>query len=98
MAICGILADKDAAGIVAVLRGAVDAWSFVTTHGDRGASGEALAARVAAQLAAPFASYDSIDAACAAALAGAGAGDRILFCGSFHTVGPALDWLEAQDI
>jgi dihydrofolate synthase/folylpolyglutamate synthase len=98
MAICGILADKDAAGIVAVLRGAVDAWSFVTTHGDRGASGEALAARVAAQLAAPFASYDSIDAACAAALAGAGAGDRILVCGSFHTVGPALDWLEAQDI
>ncbi len=98
LAICGILADKDAAGIVAALRGAVDAWLFVTTQGDRGASGRALAARVAAQVAAPLSIYDSIDTACAAALAGAGAGDRIVVCGSFHTVGPALDWLEAQGI
>jgi dihydrofolate synthase/folylpolyglutamate synthase len=98
LAICGILTDKDAAGIVAALRGAIDAWLFVTTEGDRGTSGQALAARVAPQLAAPSSTYDSIDSACAAAIDGAGAGDRIVVCGSFHTVGPALDWLEAQGI
>ncbi len=96
VAVCGILADKDAAGIVAELRGAIDAWSFVTTQGERGASGPALASRVAAELTVPVAAYDSIDAACAAALTAAQAGDRIVVCGSFHTVGPALDWLEAR--
>ena len=36
--------------------------------------------------------------ACAAAFRGAGPLDRIVVFGSFHTVGPALDWLEAQGL
>src|ERR1700723_2069290 len=40
---------------------------------------------------------DSPPAGCAAALAHANPSDRILVFGSFHTVGPALDWLEAHD-
>jgi folylpolyglutamate synthase/dihydropteroate synthase len=37
-----------------------------------------------------------IECGCAAALAAARAGDRIVVFGSFHTVAPALDWLEAR--
>ena len=41
---------------------------------------------------------DGIGAACAAAAAAATAQDRILVFGSFHTVGPALDYLDAQGL
>jgi hypothetical protein len=41
---------------------------------------------------------DSPEAGCAAAHAAAGPADRIVVFGSFHTVGPALDWLEAHDV
>jgi len=41
---------------------------------------------------------ESISAGCAAALAHARPGDRVLIFGSFHVVGPALDWLEAHDL
>jgi folylpolyglutamate synthase/dihydropteroate synthase len=41
---------------------------------------------------------DSVAAACAAAAAAANSRDRIVVFGSFHTVGPALDWLEAAGL
>jgi folylpolyglutamate synthase/dihydropteroate synthase len=41
---------------------------------------------------------DSVAAACAAALSAARPEDRIVVFGSFHTVGPALDWLEAAGL
>ncbi len=41
---------------------------------------------------------DSVASACAAALNAASPQDRIVVFGSFHTVGPALDWLDAQRI
>jgi hypothetical protein len=37
-----------------------------------------------------------IAAGCEAALAAAQAADRIVVFGSFHTVAPAMDWLEAR--
>jgi folylpolyglutamate synthase/dihydropteroate synthase len=46
----------------------------------------------------PVQAADSIAAGCAAALAKARAQDRIVVFGSFHTAGPALDWLEAHDL
>jgi dihydrofolate synthase/folylpolyglutamate synthase len=100
LAVCGILADKDAVAIVSELRDCVDEWRFATTDGARGCSGAALADRVAMRLAPapPALSFDSIAAACEAAYAAAGRGDRIVVFGSFHTVGPALDWLEAKDL
>ena len=98
LAVCGILADKDAAGIAAALRDCVDAWWCVATEGERGRSGAALAQTVASQVAAPVAAAVSTGAGCAAALAAATADDRIVVFGSFHVVGPALDWLEAQDL
>ena len=96
LAVCGILADKDAAGIVAELRSVIDEWIFVSMHGERGIAAESLAARVAARLNGPMSVQQSIAAACEAAFAAAGPRDRIVVFGSFHTVGPALDWLESK--
>jgi dihydrofolate synthase / folylpolyglutamate synthase len=104
LAVFGILADKDAAGVAAELRDCVDAWWCVPTEGERGRSGVALAQEVKRRLAAagpaaaPVDSADSLQTGLAAALAQATMRDRILVCGSFHTVGPALDWLEAQHL
>ena len=53
---------------------------------------------VAGQVAAPVEAAESTAAGCAAALAFAKPEDRIVVFGSFHTVGPALDWLEAQGL
>lgn len=98
LAVCGILADKDAIGIVAALRNCIDAWYFVSLPGERGRSAAALAAGVAAQLTSTAIMFDDTEAACSAALQDAGADDRIVVFGSFHTVGPALDWLQAGDL
>jgi dihydrofolate synthase/folylpolyglutamate synthase len=96
VAVCGILADKDAVAIVAELRDCFDCWWFVATTGERGRSGEALAASVAPGLNARAQAMESLPAACQAALATASRDDRIVVFGSFHTVGPALVWLEAK--
>jgi dihydrofolate synthase/folylpolyglutamate synthase len=96
LGVCGILADKDAAGVAAELGPAVDEWWVATTHGARGVSGAALAARMAPHLQTPVHLAADIEGGCAAALAAARPGDRIVVFGSFHSVAPALDWLEAQ--
>lgn len=96
LAVCGILADKDAAAIAKEVRECFDAWWLASTEGARGTSAAVLADRIAAEVSAPVAIAGDVAAACAAASAAAGSGDRIVVFGSFHTVGPALDWLESQ--
>ena len=98
LAVCGILADKDAAGVAAALRDCIDAWWCVSIDGERGRSAAALAQTVMSQVAAPVAVADTASAGCAAALAAATAADRIVVFGSFHMVGPALDWLEQHEL
>jgi dihydrofolate synthase/folylpolyglutamate synthase len=98
LAVCGILADKDALGVVEELRDCIAAWWCVTTDGERGRSGASLAETMARATAAPVEAAQNISAGCAAALANAKPLDRILVFGSFHVVGPALDWLEANDL
>jgi len=98
LAVFGMLADKDASGVVAELRDIVDAWWCLSTTGERGRSGESLAQIVASEVTAPVEAVKDTAAGCAAAAAYATPRDRILVCGSFHTVGPALDWLEARDL
>jgi dihydrofolate synthase / folylpolyglutamate synthase len=97
LAVCGILSDKDAPGVVAELRDCVDAWWCVPTEGERGRSGASLAQLVGDQVEVPVAATTSIAAGCEAAMAHARPSDRIVVFGSFHVVGPALDWLEAHD-
>jgi folylpolyglutamate synthase/dihydropteroate synthase len=57
-----------------------------------------LAQTVKQAVAAPVEAADSASAGCAAALARAQPQDRIVVFGSFHVVGPAMDWLEARDL
>ena len=97
-AVCGILADKDPAAIAAIMRESIDAWWCASIDGARGRSGAALAQEVRGQVEATVHTADSVSAACAAAAAAANSGDRIVVFGSFHTVGPALDWLEAAGL
>jgi dihydrofolate synthase / folylpolyglutamate synthase len=98
IAVCGILADKDVATIAVVLRECIDAWWCASIDGARGQSGADLADQVRRHVEVPVAAVDSVAAACEAASAIAGPLDRILVFGSFHTVGPALDWLEAEGL
>jgi dihydrofolate synthase/folylpolyglutamate synthase len=98
LAVCGILADKDAAAIGAAVSDCFDAWWLASTHGVRGTTAEVLAQRLAPHVAAPLTTASDIPAACAAAAAIAEPQDRIVVFGSFHTVGPALDWLESQGL
>jgi dihydrofolate synthase/folylpolyglutamate synthase len=96
LAVCGILADKDAAGVASRLAGCIDEWWLPSTEGARGTSGAALAARIGSKLHAPANIVHDVASACSAALSEAQAADRIVVFGSFHTVGPAMDWLEAR--
>jgi dihydrofolate synthase/folylpolyglutamate synthase len=98
LGVCGILADKDAAAVVAELRDCIDAWWCVTTDGERGRSGASLARMIEEKVAAPVQAADSVSAGCTAALANAKPFDRVVVFGSFHVVGPALNWLEANDL
>jgi dihydrofolate synthase/folylpolyglutamate synthase len=99
LAVCGILGDKDAAGVAAALADCVDEWWFASTEGARGTSGTQLAARMSGGIGtAPAHAVDGVAAALSAAAAAAGRPDRIVIFGSFHTVGPAMDWLEARGV
>jgi len=89
LAVCGMLGDKDVAGVIATLRSSIDAWYAATPEGPRAidarelskrAQGADIEMRVGGEVA------SAMQLAAAAALAG----DRIVVFGSFHTVGPAL--------
>jgi dihydrofolate synthase / folylpolyglutamate synthase len=96
--VCGILADKDAHGIASILDPYIQSWWSASVDGPRGRSGEELATAIRAEVAGEVSAADSVGDACAAALQRAGPLDRIVVFGSFHTVGPALDWLETQGL
>jgi dihydrofolate synthase/folylpolyglutamate synthase len=100
VAVCGILADKDAEGIAAALSDCVDAWWCTSTDGARGQSGAELArqVRAAVPLPVPVDVAERLGDACAAAARDLSARDRVVVFGSFHTVGPAIDWLETHEL
>lgn len=89
LAIMGLLADKDAVGVIQSLAAVVDAWYPVTLGGPRGRTGQQLAGLLAS-LGVPITICDNVITACQAAQAAAIAGDRIILFGSFHMVGPVL--------
>ena len=93
-AVCGILGDKDVAGIGTALAGAVDEWCAVRLDGPRALPEAELAGRLEAAVGRRVGHAPSVAAGCATALARSGAGDRILVFGSFLTVGAALEWLD----
>lgn len=88
-AVCGMLADKDVAGVLVPLRDHVDRWFAATTDGARGLADVEMAGRAAA-VGLAMSPAGSVAEAMKRAAAGAREGDRIVVFGSFHTVGPAL--------
>jgi len=97
LGVVGILGDKDAPAIARALASRFDRWFLCTLDGPRGIPAAELARRLepvvrAATLA------DSVRAGCEAAREAARPGDRVVVCGSVHTVGPALEWLGVYSI
>lgn len=91
-AVAGVLGDKDAAGIAAALAPLIDHWIVCALPGARGGSAAALAERMQLRPGG-FTLEDSVEEGCARARSLARSGDRVVVFGSFHTVGPALEWL-----
>ena len=98
LAVCGVLGDKDIAGIVTALGASIDAWYAAGLAGPRALSAEQTADRLRAAGACVAAAADSVAAACVHAHRVAVPGDRVVVFGSFHTVGPALEWLAARPL
>jgi len=92
LAVAGVLADKDAAGIAAALAPLIDHWIVCALPGARGGSAAALAERMRLRQG-DLTLAASAEEGCVCARALARPGDRVVVFGSFYTVGPALEWL-----
>lgn len=92
IAVLGMLADKDVAGVIAQARARVDRWHVATLPGPRGAGAAFLRDALVAAGVAPAAirAFDGVAQALAAARDAAGEADRIVVFGSFLTVAAAL--------
>ena len=96
-AVVGMLADKDIAGALELLRGKIDVWHTCTLGGPRGNSAESLAEIIAAhQLGGEIVCHPSPEVAMRAAKGQASESDRIVAFGSFYTVAGALQALGRQ--
>jgi len=92
IAVFGILADKDVAGVIGAMKERIDHWHVASLPGPRGASAASVAtiladAGVAANAVRVF---DDVASALAAARSAASEADRIIVFGSFLTVAAAL--------
>jgi dihydrofolate synthase/folylpolyglutamate synthase len=92
LAVFGMLADKDIAGVVAAMRARVDNWYVATLPGPRGASASTLRdALIAAGVASgTVRTFDDVALAYTAARSDAVETDRIIAFGSFLTVAAVL--------
>jgi dihydrofolate synthase/folylpolyglutamate synthase len=96
-AVVGMLADKDVAGALALIRGRVDHWLLASLPGPRGLTAEALADRLGeAGIAGDVRTFTTPAAAFSAARGAADASDRIAVFGSFLTVAEVLAQLQAE--
>ena len=89
IAVCGMLRDKDIAGVLHALEPRITRWHLASLPGPRGAA----ASDIAAHLHAEAHCFDTPAAAFAAAKAIAGEGDKIIVFGSFLTVAEVMAWL-----
>lgn len=97
LAVFGLLADKDLAGVLAPLNGLVEDWAVAPLETSRTRPAAELAAALT-NLGAAVKSYPSVEAALEAQCAQATADDQILLFGSFFCVAQALEWLERQGV
>ena len=92
LGVVGILGDKDATAIGQFLAPIVDEWVLCGLEGARGCDAETLRSRLPAEVRS-VALVADVPEGCATACALAEPGTRVVVFGSFHVVGPALDWL-----
>ncbi|HEX4779484.1 MAG TPA: bifunctional folylpolyglutamate synthase/dihydrofolate synthase, partial [Usitatibacter sp.] len=91
LGVFAILADKDAAGVVAELRDRIDAWYVSAAQAERAASAAQVAEVLKAQgLGDRVRTFATVGAALDAARRDAVPDDRIVVFGSFYTVAEAL--------
>ncbi len=96
IAVCGMLGDKDAAGVARCLAKRFDAWYTIdlSMH-PRGVDAQTLARLIEPALAdATVEPAPDLPALLARLAAGAQQGDQVVIFGSFHTVGEAMTWLD----
>ncbi|NIP71883.1 MAG: bifunctional tetrahydrofolate synthase/dihydrofolate synthase [Gammaproteobacteria bacterium] len=92
LAVLGMRADKDVAGVARALDERVDAWYAAGLPAPHGRSAALLAEDLrAAGVGGPVRACATVAEACETAALDAVAGDRIVVCGSFHTVAAALE-------
>lgn len=92
LAVVGMLADKDAAGVFAALSGEIDAWWVCTPDSPRARDAAALAVELRTHAhGVPISVQPDVNTALAEARNAAREGDRILVFGSFYTVAAVLN-------
>jgi dihydrofolate synthase/folylpolyglutamate synthase len=92
-AVLGMLSDKDAGAIAALLDPLIDGWVLTGIADEaRGLSAAALRERLP-PLRGEIELTERVAQGCQRARSLARAGDRVIVLGSFHVVGPALAWL-----
>ncbi|MGE5639972.1 MAG: bifunctional tetrahydrofolate synthase/dihydrofolate synthase [Clostridia bacterium] len=97
IAVCGMLRDKDMAGVLRELAPRITRWHFCSLQGPRAATASELEAALRSGGSTAAASCHASPASALAAAAGeAGEDDKIIVFGSFQTVGEATAWLEKK--
>jgi dihydrofolate synthase / folylpolyglutamate synthase len=95
IAVFGMLKDKDIDSVIQTIKGRIDRWCVASISGERGASADAIAGKLAAAgVKNPISRYATVAHAFAAARESAGQNDRILAFGSFYTVADVLRVLD----
>ena len=88
IAVCGMLRDKDIAGVLREMSPRITRWHLASLPGPRGAAADELAPHVG-----NFVRHASPADAFSAARGEAGENDKIVVFGSFLTVGEVISWL-----
>ena len=97
LAVFGMLADKDIAGVIAAVSNEIDAWYLADIQTARGAKALDLQAAMTQQcVKKPAKLYADVASALAAACKDAAKNDRIIVFGSFYTVADALSAKQLQ--
>jgi dihydrofolate synthase/folylpolyglutamate synthase len=92
IAVCGMLADKDIAGVVTAMKDRIDRWHVATIPGPRGASAQIVCDALVGIGVSPrtIQMFADVPGACLAAKERAGEADRIVVFGCFSAVAQGL--------
>ncbi len=93
IAVCGMLRDKDIAGVLREMAPRITRWHLASLPGPRGAQASLLSTHLPDAV---KTEHDSAANAIAAAIENAGENDKIVVFGSFLTVGEVTEWLKRR--